>query len=451
MKIDLKAIDYETRFTRDHDQRIRIQRKIARGGEAEIYDAFDLEEAREVVAKIFHSCVVDLSLVKFHEKISMYSHPNLVKVHKVTTHDNTFYVTMEKCEMDLFTCIERQKNGKLDEISAQKFFFDITNGLLACHNIGIVHGDIKPENILLLNGVAKLADFNSKIYKYINNFNSNTSKSINVDHSSQSHHQLSFVTVEYAAPERIKGQDYHHHQQQYHHKHSHNHNHKDHLYVEDVWSLGITLFVMVSGQLPWQRACSSADTDNRYTNYCQDKESLWPDSFSADLRDLLGRMLEPNPGHRISLSEVWTHPWLSSLVLGSEYQSISVLCPDNNNTYSDTDSDSDSYNTPNNSNNKNNANSNNTTNSTSVSHPNNKSMSRRRLFPFHNHNHHHYNINNNISTESTPPSHSYSHSHYSENTPLLSLSLSLSLSQQTTPSQSPPAPSRKRAKLSGLC
>ena len=86
-------------------------------------------------------------------------HPNAVAIHDVGEHDGALYLVMEKCtggtSFDLL-----RKSGRIELVTATRILRDACRGLDAAHRRGLIHRDIKPDNILLdEEGMAKLSDF----------------------------------------------------------------------------------------------------------------------------------------------------------------------------------------------------------------------------------------------------------------------------------------------------
>lgn len=128
-----------------------------------VYLAEDLLLKRTVALKVLYEHLNrDSSFVERFQKearaVSSLHHPNIVFVHGMELVKNTFLIDMEYVDglsLDQFT-----RNGPVPPIIAAGIAADILEGLLTCHEVGVIHRDIKPANILLnQSGVAKIADF----------------------------------------------------------------------------------------------------------------------------------------------------------------------------------------------------------------------------------------------------------------------------------------------------
>jgi len=179
------------------------------------------------------------------------------------------YIIMEYCAGGSLLDYVREKR-RLSETKACSLFQQILAALEHCHGRGVVHRDIKLENILLDgHGGVKLIDFGLCGY-YV------PDKPLRCHCGSPS----------YAAPEIVARKDYL-------------------AGPVDVWSAGIVLFAMLAGYLPFQ---------------AKDKKSLsikiikatWtpPSCASPAAIDLLGKMLTLDPSERICFSNIWEHPWV---------------------------------------------------------------------------------------------------------------------------------------------
>lgn len=146
------------------DGRYELQKMIGEGGMACVYKAYDRIDDRWVAVKILKDEFADNSefLRRFRNEskaISVLSHPNIVKVCDVSFGDRIQYIVMEYIEgITLKTHLERNHPLKWQE--AIHFTTQILNALQHAHSKGIIHRDIKPQNIMLLpDGTIKVMDF----------------------------------------------------------------------------------------------------------------------------------------------------------------------------------------------------------------------------------------------------------------------------------------------------
>merc|ERR1711871_316863 len=185
---------------------------------------------------------------------------------------------MEKCDGDLLMSLTESPNQKYDEKEASYVMKQVMTGLDFCHRRGIFHGDIKPENLLLKDDVVKLTDFSIKIYGHDdisslppcssvlngdgnnNSSNSNSEGSIeNIVQDKNSGENIGSTV--YAAPELRQGINAY----------------ISNLSAADVWSAGVTLFVMCSGYIPWR---STSMNDENFARFIATPASFFPSSFS---------------------------------------------------------------------------------------------------------------------------------------------------------------------------
>jgi serine/threonine protein kinase len=165
--------------------------------------------------------------------------------------------------------------GVLSEIEAVLFFRQIIAALLYCHRLNIHHRDLKPENILLDKHTLtlKLVDFGMAALQPIG-------KKLTTPCGSP----------HYAAPEVIRTASY------------------DGAKA-DIWSCGVILFVMLIGSPPFNY--SGDDSELKYLFRAIARAAyVMPDDLSREAQDLIRRILVPDPRHRISIEEIWKHPFL---------------------------------------------------------------------------------------------------------------------------------------------
>lgn len=204
------------------DGRYEIKEIIGVGGMSVVYKAYDNIDDRTVAVKILKEEF--LANEEFRRRfkneskaIAVLSHSNIVKVYDVSFGDRLQYIVMEYIEgITLKEYIEQQKTIPWKEVL--HFVIQILRALQHAHDKGIVHRDIKPQNILLLqNGTIKVTDFG------IARFSRGETRSMT---------ESAIGSVHYISPEQAKGEltdD-----------------------KADIYSVGVVLYEMLTGTLPFQ-------------------------------------------------------------------------------------------------------------------------------------------------------------------------------------------------------
>lgn len=204
------------------DGRYEIHELIGVGGMANVYRCTDTIDDREVAVKILKDEYLNneefIRRFKNESKaIAMLSHPNIVKVYDVSFGDMIQYIVMEYIDgITLKEYIEMQ--GVLSWKEVVHFTTQILKALQHAHERGIVHRDIKPQNIMLLqNGTIKVTDFG------IARFSDKATKTMT---------EQAIGSVHYIAPEQAKGSS------------------TDG--KSDIYSVGVMLYEMLTGRLPFE-------------------------------------------------------------------------------------------------------------------------------------------------------------------------------------------------------
>lgn len=200
-------------------ERYEVISRIGSGGMADVYKAKDLKLNRLVAVKVLkQEFRADKKFIsKFRSEAQAaagLSHPNIVNVFDVGNDDNIYFIVMELVEgitlKDYIT-----KKGKLSIKEATSIAIQVSLGLEAAHARNIVHRDIKPQNIIIsTDGKVKLSDFGIARVASSNTISSNAMGS-----------------VHYSSPEQVRG------------------GYSD--AKSDIYSLGITLYEMVTGRVPF--------------------------------------------------------------------------------------------------------------------------------------------------------------------------------------------------------
>jgi len=169
--------------------------------------------------------------------------------------------------------------GKLPEDKARFYFKQLVEGLEHCHNNGVCHRDLKPENLLLdTDGNLKISDFGFS-----------TLNIGDADGDGNTRAELLHTTCgtpNYVAPE-VLGKDGYDGKK------------------ADVWSIGVILYVLLAGYLPFDENTMAA-----LFQKIKNADFEYPDWFSSEARDLLSKILIPDPAHRAKLSDLKNHPWM---------------------------------------------------------------------------------------------------------------------------------------------
>ena len=199
--------------------RYEILEKIGTGGMSDVYKALDHSLGREVAIKVLKAeFSQDSTFVsKFRaeaQSAAVLEHPNIVNIYDVGSEDGLYYIVMEYVEgITLKNYIATK--GRLGYNEAISIAIQVAKGIEAAHNKGIVHQDIKPQNIIISkDGKVKVTDFGIA--------RAATSNTIHAD---------MMGSVHYISPEQARNGFV--------------------TYSSDIYSLGIVMYEMVTGRVPF--------------------------------------------------------------------------------------------------------------------------------------------------------------------------------------------------------
>jgi len=220
--------------------------------------------------------------------MSKLSHPNVVQLHEVCSHTDFFCLAMDfypggtLCDL-----ISNSELGRLEENASKLYFKQLLSGLHHIHQSNVIHRDIKLENVFLNQDRSKavIGDFGlSNLW------------------SPGGILKTRCGSAEYAAPELLDKR------QQYGPS-------------IDIWSSGVVLYAMVTGQLPFNAEESKGKVtklfDQIRLGLCEDHiRTLDSVSASSEIKMLLGRVLTVDVGQRVTISQALTDPWFGDLDTG---------------------------------------------------------------------------------------------------------------------------------------
>ncbi|KAH0559830.1 hypothetical protein GP486_003655 [Trichoglossum hirsutum] len=198
-------------------------------------------------------------------------HPHIARLYEIIVTEMLVWLVLEYCPGDeLYNYL--LQNGPLPPEKVQRIFTQLVGAVAYVHNKSCVHRDLKLENILLdKNENVKLCDFGfTREYE-----------------GKSSYLQTFCGTVCYSAPEMLKGEKYAGEK-------------------VDVWSLGVILYALLVGELPFDE-----DDETRTKMKILTDEPKYPDHLSDDVVSLIKQLLSKRPFVRPSLSDILAHPFLA--------------------------------------------------------------------------------------------------------------------------------------------
>ena len=201
-------------------------------------------------------------------------HPNIVKYFETYEDECYLHIVMEYIAGDnLFRVLTDQKGFKFTERTISKIMTCLLKAVLFLHHNGIIHRDIKPENIVFVEpnnfNALKLIDFGLSIQQNAKKDNRRVG------------------TPYYMSPEMVRG----------------NFN-----YASDVWSIGVILFIMVTGKQPF-RGKSKEEVFEKIKKGNYDKNTLNRAKCSKEVKDLIKKMLVTEYSKRITVECALDHIW----------------------------------------------------------------------------------------------------------------------------------------------
>ncbi|TMW98977.1 hypothetical protein EJD97_003259 [Solanum chilense] len=255
----------------------QLGRLLGRGSFAKVYHGLCLDDNTNIAIKVIDKKSIigtDVSMepriIREISAMSCLNHPNIIKLHEVMATKSKIYLVMEIASGgDLHAKLIR--HGRFSNSTARFYFHQLVSALHYCHQNGVTHRDIKPQNILLdQNNNIKISDFGlSALPEQLKNSLLHTACG----------------TPGYTAPEVAYGKGYNGEK-------------------ADSWSCGVILFAFLSGYFPFD----SGNLSNMYRAIHR-RDFRFPNWVSKSARSVINKLLDPNPSTRLSIEQLMNLPW----------------------------------------------------------------------------------------------------------------------------------------------
>ncbi|KIW01455.1 uncharacterized protein PV09_07212 [Verruconis gallopava] len=248
----------------------QLGRLIGKGSFGKVYLAtHKLTNGSKVVLKSAKKDDANLAREIHHHR--QFIHPHIARLYEVIVTETMVWLVLEYCPGDeLYNHL--LKTGPMEPAKVQKIFTQLIGAVSYVHQKSCVHRDLKLENILLdKHENVKLVDFGfTREYE-----------------GKSSYLQTWCGTVCYSAPEMLKGEKYAGEK-------------------VDVWSLGIILYALLCGELPFDE-----DDEEVTKSKILREEPTYPDHIPAQAKDLISQLLSKRPLLRPTLADILQNPWLA--------------------------------------------------------------------------------------------------------------------------------------------
>ncbi|KAG9133630.1 hypothetical protein Leryth_019467 [Lithospermum erythrorhizon] len=264
----------------------QLRHLLGRGSFAKVYHGRCLIDNTDVAIKVIDKSTT-ITAMEPHiiREVSamrrLDHHPNILKIHEVMATKTKIYLVMELAPKgELF--MQLQRKGRFSEATSRNYFHQFISALDFCHQNGVAHRDIKPQNLLLDgNGRLKISDFGlSALPEQLKNGMLHTACG----------------TPAYTAPEVVyrKGYDGP---------------------KADAWSCGVILFAFLAGTLPFD------DTDLPTMYRAMHRRVFdFPKWISKPARKVIYRLLDPNPVTRLGIQELMNLSWFKKSAQGGKIE-----------------------------------------------------------------------------------------------------------------------------------
>ena len=254
------------------DDRYKIESVVGIGGMAVVYKAYDQKEERYVALKVLRDDVAmdaesRKQFRKEYQAVGKLSHPNIRAVYDVVSSGDTEYIVMEYVDgVNLKQYLKRK--GALPWQEALGLSIQVARALSHAHSRGIIHLDIKPQNIMLpRDGTVKIADFGI----------AQIEENAEGDSSDEAVGSIHYISPEQARGEAVDARS-------------------------DIYSLGVVMYEMLTGKLPFDGETAEQVVVQHYS-VIPDAPSAYDPSIPVELEGIALRAMEPEPEDRYPSAE----------------------------------------------------------------------------------------------------------------------------------------------------
>ncbi|CAD8089504.1 unnamed protein product [Paramecium primaurelia] len=253
----------------DRFKNFKILKKLGDGKYSEVFLAMHQQTGFLVALKVIQKkqMVEEIMEAQLAWEIKiqyLLDHPNITKLYTFFQTQTEIVLVLEYCSHgQLLSLLQKQPNQKFQEKEASNYVHQITFALMYIHNNDVIHRDIKPDNILLSFGQAKIADFSFCVY------------------SPHAYRQTQCGTIIYASPEILEGDMYDK--------------------KSDIWGLGVLTYELCFGKPPWKE-----HQQELMKTAC----FLIPSSASKELREFIESLVKRLSRERLTAKQAYNHSWL---------------------------------------------------------------------------------------------------------------------------------------------
>ncbi|CAK58987.1 unnamed protein product (macronuclear) [Paramecium tetraurelia] len=255
--------------TEERFKNFKIIKKLGDGKYSEVFLARHLQTGFLVALKVIQKKQMIEEIMEaqlaWEIKIQyLLDHPNITKLYTFFQTQTEIVLVLEYCSHgQLLGLLQKQQNQRFQEKEASNYVHQITFALMYIHNNDVIHRDIKPDNILLSFGQAKIADFSFCVY------------------SPHAYRQTQCGTIIYASPEILEGDMYDK--------------------KSDIWGLGVLTYELCFGKPPWKE-----HQQELMKTAC----FLIPSSASKELREFIESLVKRLSRERLTAKQAYNHSWL---------------------------------------------------------------------------------------------------------------------------------------------